>query len=460
MSRDDAKGKSGNMAKRRMKKEESDKNIPPETTLTKRQIPRWTKWFIGVLFVIALVLALRALALMVDVNSLVYRLGATGWGKLAEVIIQNKITALWHAALMTVCAGVFIWLYCGRKLRNQYLRNIIPWLLVVIVAADAYVLSRHYVKAMPLKAFQENDVIRVLKSDQNQHRVALVAQDGFYNNWLTYLFPYHGIKTINVTQMPRMPADYKRFFAAVRDPLRLWQLSAVGFVLAPAQVWGQFQGDPAMKNAFELVFAYNVKPLLWHGKPAAASVEVVPASVQQPGQHVIMRLLRSAPRFTLIGAWEKVDDTETLRRLGSADYRLFEKVLIAPEFSLKQQSSSGSSGGQIQVLNYRPGRIKLRASSTSPVILRVADKYDPDWRVRIDGKEGDVLRVDFIFMGVYLEPGMHEVILEYAPPKWPLAVQAVGFLVFAGAIVVLLLRRKSVSQRSQSTQRRAEAGRT
>ena len=427
-----------------MKNEEKDGDVAAEAVLATRQTPRWIKWFIGVLFVIAFVLALRALALMADEKALVYRLGSMGWGKFAEVIIQNKITALWHAALMTVCAVVFIWLYYGNKLRNQILRNIVPWLLVLVVAGDAFFLSRHYVKTMPLKAFDENDVIRVLKSDVGEHRVALVTQDGFYNHWLTYLFPYHGIKTINVTQMPRMPSDYKKFFEAVgKSPLRLWQLSAVGFVLAPAQVWGQFQNDPIMKEAFELVYAYNVKPLLWRGKPVDVCVEVIPATAEQPGQHVIMRLIKPAPRFALIGKWEVVNDAEALQRLGAADYRLFEKALIAPEFSLKQQDSSGSSDAQLQVLDYKPGKISLRTSSTCPMILRVAEKYDPDWCVRIDGRKGDVMRVDFIFQGVYVEPGMHEVFLEYTPSKWPLVVQALGFLVFAGAAGILLRGRKT-----------------
>lgn len=405
---------------------------------------RWSKWFVGIVLVVAIVLGVRALAMISDANTIVYRLAAMGWGKFAEIIVQNKISALWHAAFMTACAGVFIWLLCRSKLQNKYIRNMAPWLLVAIVAADAFFLSRHYVKAMPLKAFDANDVIRVLKSDVGEHRVALVSQDGFYNLWLTYLFPYHGIKTINVTQMPRMAADYKKFFEAVgQNPLRLWQLSAVGFVLAPAQVWGQFQNDPAMKGAFELVYAYNVKPLLWHGKPADAGVEVIPATAEQPGQHVIMRLLKPAPRFALIGKWEVVSDAEALRRLGAADYCLFEKALIASGCAGNPSNSVASTDGQVQVLAYRPGKIVLRTSSTRPAILRAADKYDPDWRAWIDGKKTSVMRIDFIFQGVYVEAGMHEVIIEYAPSKWPVAVQAAGFLIFAGALVVLLCRQKT-----------------
>ena len=166
---------------KRMKNEECRMKNEEKTVLIKKQTPRWPIWFLGIVFVCALIVALRAMAVMSDFNALSYRLSAVGWGKFAGVIVQNKISALWHAAFMTVCAGVFIWLYCQAKLRNQFIRNVAPWLLVAIVAADAFMLSRHYVKTMPLKAFAENDVIRIFKSDMPERRVALINQDGFYN---------------------------------------------------------------------------------------------------------------------------------------------------------------------------------------------------------------------------------------------------------------------------------------
>ncbi|MDD5482819.1 MAG: hypothetical protein PHP98_04115 [Kiritimatiellae bacterium] len=407
--------------------------------------PLWVKCFLGCVFAAALVMALRALGIMTDFNALAYRLSAAGWDHFAAVILRNKVAALWHAAFMTVCAALFIWLFCARRIRNKYALHAALWLLVTIVAVDAFYLSRHYVKTMPLKAFEENDVIRLLKT-LPENRTACVTQDGFYNLWLTYLFPYHGVKTINVTQMPRMSDDYKRFFEAVgRNPLRLWRLSAVGFVLAPAQFWGQVQNDPAMKDIFELVYAYNVRPLpagRQRGQ-ASAGVEVVPATAEQPGQHVVMRFKEPAPRFALIGCWEIVADAEALRRIGLEKHQLSRKVMIAPECVSGLPDASGAGeDGQAQMLEYRPGRIKLKTSSVTPAILRVSEKYDPDWRVRIDGKEGKILRADFIFQGVYVEPGVHEVLLEYAPPKWPLCVQGLGLLAFAAAVCVLILRRK------------------
>lgn len=402
--------------------------------------------FAGALALLAVIMGLRALALMSDFNTISYRLATLGWGRLAETIVQNKIAALWHGAFMAVCAGFFIWLFCRAESLPKGVRLAAQRILVLLVAVDALLLSRHYIKTMPLAAFGENEVIRILKSGMPEKRVALVTQEGFYNHWLTYLFPYHGIRTLNVTQMPRMPADYQRFFAAVgRDPLRLWQLSAIGFVLGPSQAWSQFQAEPSLKDAFELVYAYNVRT-------AGSGIEVVPATAEQPGQHVVMRLKKPAPRYALIGKWETAADDDVLRRLGSTNYALFEKVLVAPECAPDPAMHAGSSeGNQVQLLHYKPGTIRLRASVAAPAILRLADKYDPDWKAWIDGHEAPVMRVDFIFQGVLLAPGMHEIVMQYSPPRWPIALQAFGFAIIAIAAILLLSRNKRNCRHSAGT---------
>ena len=139
-------------------------------------------------------------------------------------------------------------------------------------------------------------------------------------------------------------------------------------------------------------------------------------------------------------------DDEALRRIASKDYRVFEKVMLAPESAARVNlpASGGSNEcGQAQALSFRSGRMRIRTSSTAPAVLRVADRYDPDWKAWIDGKRAEVMRTDFIFLGVFVEPGMHEVIIQYAPAKWPVAVQAVGLLLFASAAGMLLFKRKA-----------------
>jgi len=401
------------------------------------QPPAWVSKFILGVFALGGVLLLWALLQTVGAEADAAGMASAGWGDYAVILVGNKTTALWHAALMTLGAGALLWLLT--KVSGKTARAW-AWILVAVMAGDALWLSRHYVKTMPLSALEENDVIRLLKADMPQYRTALVSQEGFYNFWLTYVFPYHHILSMNVTQMPRMPVDYKRFLEAMGPhPLRYWQLSAVRLVLAPAQFWGQIQNEAGLRDAFELVMAYNVGQ-------AEMGVSVYPATPERPGQHVVMRLKEPGPRGALIGSWRTAGDEEALRALVEAEAP-FREVLIAPEAGEGVPSAGdGAAGvlGKAQLVGYRAGKMLFKASTDRPAVLRVSEKYDPDWRAWIDGEPAPVRRVDFLFQGVFVgEPGLHEVLLQYAPDRRGLIGQWAGVLLCAGAGVALVLRLKA-----------------
>ncbi|MBU4198536.1 MAG: YfhO family protein [Verrucomicrobia bacterium] len=426
------------MKKQKQPEPSTKKSAPAFDTLV-TTIPRWVRHFVTGVFILGGLLALWALMQTGAVREETALMNSQGWGSYAAIIVGNKVTALWHAALMTLAAGVCLWILTSPLRRASMWRRAPAWILVLIVAGDALWLSRHYIKTMPMSVFEENDVIRILKSDMPEHRVALVSQDGFYNFWLTYVFPYYHILTMNVTQMPRMPADYKRYLEAVGGhALRYWQLSAVGYVLAPSQVWGQIQNDPAMKDAFDLVYAYNVTP-------AEMGVKVIPATPSTPGQHAILRLKKPAPRFALIAGWQEVGDDEALRRLGARDFVPFEKVLVAPESVAGLPATDGRGiVGQVQLIEYKPGYMKLKVSSDGPSILRVSEKYDRDWHAWIDGEPVPVRRVDFICQGILVpSPGLHEVMLKYAPDKRQLIWQWLGIMICLGAGIALIVKSQS-----------------
>ncbi|MDP2991589.1 MAG: hypothetical protein Q8O57_13595 [Kiritimatiellota bacterium] len=413
-------------------KQPDAKSVPPE----KAEAPAWIRNFVAGVFILGGMLAVWALMQTGTSGEDTARMSASGWGQYAATIVGNKATALWHAALMTLGAGVCLWILTSPRRRAGAVCQICAWALVLIVAGDALRLSRHYIKTMPMSVFEENDVIRILKSDMPEHRVALVSQDGFYNFWLTYVFPYYQILTINVTQMPRMPVDYKRYLEAVGGhALRHWQLSAVGYVLAPAQVWMQIQNDLTMKDAFDIVYAYNVAP-------AEMGVTVVPSTPSAPGQHVVLRLKKPNPRFALIAGWHKAEDDEALRQMAAPDCVPFQKVLVAPEAAEGLPEPTGTGiVGQVQLAEYRPGYMKLKVSSDRPAILRVSEKYDRDWRAWIDQQSVPIRRVDFIYQGVLVpSPGLHEVVLKYAPDKRPLIWQWSGMLICLGAGIALIVK--------------------
>lgn len=424
-------------------KQPETKSVPPDIT----SAPVWIRNFVAGVFVFGGILAAWALMQTGTSGEDTARMSAMGWGQYAATIVGNKTVALWHAALMTLGAGVFLWILTSPRWRAKAVCQVCAWALVLIVAGDALWLSRHYIKTMPMSVLEENDVIRILKSDMPEHRVALVSQDGFYNFWLTYVFPYHHILTMNVTQMPRMPIEYKRYLEAVGgQALRYWQLSAVGYILAPAQIWGQIQNDPAMKDSFDIVYAYNVAP-------AEIGVTVISATSKAPGQHVILRLKKPNPRFALIAGWQKAEDDEALRQMAAPNFIPFQKALIAPEDAEGLPEPTGIGiVGQVQMAEYRPGYIKLKVSADRPAILRVSDKYDRGWRAWIDQQSVPVRRVDFICQGILVpSPALHEVVLKYAPDKRPLIWQWSGILICLGAGIALIMKARKRKNDQQAS---------
>jgi hypothetical protein len=88
-----------------------------------------------------------------------------------------------------------------------------------------------------------------------------------------------------------------------------------------------------------------------------------------------------------------------------------------------------------------PTDAKVTAEVASPSVLMFVNKHSPEWRVEVDGKEAPLLRCNSVCLGVYLEPGRHEVRF-YLRKQWGLFLtQMSGLLVCLGAMGWLMLSR-------------------
>ncbi len=420
-----------------MKPKKQNKSPSPPRPLAPAPAPAWLKWFLLTLLALGAMLALAALIQAGGLSRLTDSLRNQGWGDMAAGIARNKISALFHGAFMTLAAAGLIWALATPRVKAATSRWI-AWALVGMVMGDAFWLSRHYVSVMPYSFIEENDVIRALKNNPGFQRAAVVAQSGFYNTWLTYLFPYQDIKTINITQMPRMPTDYKNFLGTVgTQPLRLWRLSAVGFLLGPAQLMTQLEAAPETRGQFEVLYAYNA------AQAADGGIQVIPATPQQPGQHAVLRSKAYAPRYALLRGWASAPDDQALQMLASPAYPLFQQVLLAPEEAKDLAPMPGTGvTGMVEVASYRPGHIRLKVNAPEPVLLRMADKYDAAWRARVDGAAAPIRRADYIFQCLYVPAGIHDVRLDYAPFNIGLWVQLAGVGLCLAALVSILATRR------------------
>lgn len=92
-----------------------------------------------------------------------------------------------------------------------------------------------------------------------------------------------------------------------------------------------------------------------------------------------------------------------------------------------------ASEGRAVITSYSLNEIGLEVEAAKEGYLVLSEVYYPGWRAYVDGTEEPLLRANYAFRAVYLEPGSHEVRLAFAPTSWK-----VGLLIGAGTWLVLL----------------------
>jgi hypothetical protein len=383
------------------------------------------------------------------------------WSQLtamARAIGWNKAFSVTYAGSAFLLGAGILWLFCaaGKKVsqdgKKKYPGESKPsvlrlaafgiWLPAAAVVFDAAViLAPRYIQTMPSGYVAENELIHYLKNDLGYNRTAMATQDGFYNQWLTYLFPYHGISSVNVTQLPRPPVDYVAFWGAVKDPVRTWRLAAVSHVLAHAPVAAQLLANPAWAKHLAVDWAYQP---VNDGRGGVAARQV-PAGRQ--AAEIVLKMKNVPPRAAAVHSWREVSDDEALRTLADPAFEPFTSVLLAPGSGVPLSSAVTNVPASVKIIKLVPGRYEFTVENEYPVVIRISEKYDPDWKAKVDGKPSPVLRTDFMFQGIALmDAGRHTVVLRYAPPLFPVLMQAAGLIAGLGAFLWLvftgLARRK------------------
>ncbi len=345
---------------------------------------------------------------------------AQGWqNEAANVIVVNKIKAIGHAVVLSIICLVALLLsrFDGKA------KFVGAGLLILTISGDVWLFSRQFVKEMPRSFIAENPLTDFLKKDLGEQRVAMVSQQGIYNVMVTYLLPYNRIPTFNFDQMPRMPHDYEQLLkAGSKNPLGMWSFAAVKYLLAPTQLESQLTSAGAKR-----VFTYNVAGVEGGG------YSVIP---DEKGTFAVFELANPRDRYQLFGKSVKADDATTLSHL------MAPAVRISPESDLPILNGS-EQGGTVEVISYLPGKVRLKTTTSAPAILRCADRFDADWKAKIDGQNVKIQRVDFLCQGLAIPVGVHTIDLKYAPSRLFLYLQSLGFVIAFIAIFFVIRERKN-----------------
>jgi hypothetical protein len=95
----------------------------------------------------------------------------------------------------------------------------------------------------------------------------------------------------------------------------------------------------------------------------------------------------------------------------------------------------GNERDQVHIEEYSGNRVVLTTESSSAALLILLDTWYPEWQARVDGRVVKLLRADYLFRGITLTAGRHEIVMTYEAHSFWLGLAisgatALGLLVF------------------------------
>lgn len=134
-----------------------------------------------------------------------------------------------------------------------------------------------------------------------------------------------------------------------------------------------------------------------------------------------------------------------LRLLKRPDFDPERTVLLAAPLAATPGTASVGAGearpagGEgVEIVEYEPNRIALRAETASPAYLLLSELDYPGWRAYIGSREVPIARADYLLRAIALPAGRHEVAFVYRPWSFRLgaALSLVTLLaLLAGAVL-------------------------
>ncbi len=105
--------------------------------------------------------------------------------------------------------------------------------------------------------------------------------------------------------------------------------------------------------------------------------------------------------------------TETLRRMSSREFDPAREVILVGEPEGTPAATSDEELGGVDIVERRPGSVRLHAQLPQASYVVLLDRFDPNWHATLDGHDVPVLRANHVFRAVRAPAGQHEVRFVY-----------------------------------------------
>jgi hypothetical protein len=278
--------------------------------------------------------------------------------------------------ILTALLAALLFLRYARRYRT-----LIPSLIVALVALDLFAAQGRYnfTTHDPQQQFDHPNVVDLAQREGPDYRIDNL-RDAVWQplTGLILAFPM-------ASGLPYNPFDliaYQEYRGAINLESRAYDFLAVKYLIVPRGV--------AVPTEWELRPVEDETVQVYENSQVLPRAFIVYESVVEPDRTKALELIRQ-------GAF---DPGKT--------------VLLESGLPL----SHDGTRGEVTITSSSNNSVRILANTEKDGYLVMSDSYYPGWRVYVDGRESRLLRANYAFRAVFLEPGKHIVRFEFDPFSW------------------------------------------
>jgi hypothetical protein len=156
------------------------------------------------------------------------------------------------------------------------------------------------------------------------------------------------------------------------------------------------------------------------------------------------------PRALIVSdwTWMKSDD-EVMRAMSEVDFDpAVMAILQNPGVSetggplFVPKAAVGDVASSARILSYENERVVLESETSSDAVLVLTDVYYPGWKCTIDEKQVDIFIANFLFRGINLPAGKHQIVFFYEPASFMWGLRFTGIAALGTLAALIYIRSK------------------
>lgn len=161
----------------------------------------------------------------------------------------------------------------------------------------------------------------------------------------------------------------------------------------------------------------------------------------------VYRNNRAVPRAYVVHEVEQVrTPEESLVKLANNSFDPHKKVIVETKtqdhtLNFSRAKVSSATEGSTTILVDKPNRVLLSVDTVADGILVLTDTFYPGWVCKVDGQKSEILCANYVFRGVKLPAGKHEVEFCYEPLSLKIGAALLLLFVVVAPVSLLLSSR-------------------